>query len=133
MIDKLPGSSGYNTFAYDVALLKEFVRDETRGVDESLISGSQGGGRRRRRRGSFGRGGGSLGGSLRGSFRKIMKKKEARVVNGVYMEDSSIHSAGSLRGRRGVNTSISGGTNLFNEIKSNENKNPRRASTSGNL
>lgn len=132
MIDKLPGSSGYKTFAYDVALLKEFVGDETRGVDERLGTGSQGGGRRRRRRGSFSRGGGSLGGSLRGSFRKIIKKKEPRGA-GVYMEDSSIHSAGSLRGRRGVNTSIAGGMNLFNEIKDNEKNNPRRAATSSKM
>jgi hypothetical protein len=114
MIDKLPGSVGYKSFAYDVALLKEFVREESPRDNAASSMNSA----RQRRRGFKG----GLGGSLRGSFRKIRRKKDARNV----ALDSSIHSQGSLRGRRGVNSSIAGSGNVFNEIKAGDLKNPRR-------
>ena len=115
MIEKLPGSSGYRSFAYDVALLEEFVR-EPDSRDAAGATGSHGGRRRSRIGGSL-RGGSLRGGSLRGSFRKIRKKND----NGSRGLDSSTHSLGSLRGRKGISFNISGAGNL-EESKASEAK-----------
>jgi hypothetical protein len=70
MIVKLPRSDGYSKFAYQVALLKEFVRD-----DENKDS----------------------------SFRRRIGNNSFRGNNGL---DSSVHSAGSLRGRGNNSSSV---------------------------
>jgi hypothetical protein len=71
-IEKLPGSKAYNSFAYDTALLQDFVVDQGKGGRRSM-SGSH--------RGSVTAlrlSGGSFRGSLRGSFRSrsVFRKKQ---------------------------------------------------------
>lgn len=118
MIMKLPGSGNYNSFAYSIDLLKEFVRSD----DDRHGHLTRSAHRHQR-----------LGGSFRASFRGASlfgKKKEADL-------DSSIHSAGSLRGRSRSNqpgrpvgpvvntSSVHGSGNLFKEWNSGGMKNPR--------
>jgi hypothetical protein len=80
MISKLPNADMYNSFAYHVSLLKDFVRGDVNGGTHSTRSFR--GGRR----------GGSLrGGSFRGSIL-------SRTVHNKPIKDSSVHSVGSLRG-----------------------------------
>ena len=106
MITKLPGSGNYNTFAYSVELLKEFVRTDEDGGSRSMNPAHQ--------RRSF-----RSGGSFRASFRgaSLFARK-----------DTSIRSVGSFRGRNrsfssgknkrsGVNTSIQEPGNLWKEWK----------------
>ena len=100
MIDKLPGSgSSYDTFAYDVTLLQEFVRD-----DEKQTQRRRGGSlNRSNSRTSMFRGGGSISSRFRrgGSTGRYGRKGDVVV-------DSSVHSAGSLRGRtRNNNNNLS--------------------------
>eukprot|EP00934_Nitzschia_sp_Nitz4_P003188 Nitzschia sp. Nitz4//scaffold81_size91200//84479//86307//NITZ4_005003-RA/size91200-snap-gene-0.26-mRNA-1//1//CDS//3329558761//3178//frame0 len=92
MIDKLPGSSSYDTFAYDIALLKEFSREDK--DDKRLTNSMRAGGRRRM---GSGMNSSLRGASLRGSFRggSMFGRKGKKDDM-----DSSIHSAGSLRGRQ---------------------------------
>ena len=96
MIAKLPGSGNYDAFAYDVGLLKEFVRED----DEAggpLTSSLRSGGGRKKRLGSGLNRSHNGGSSLRGSFRggSILGRKPKR--DGL---DGSLHSVGSLRGRQ---------------------------------
>lgn len=87
MIDKLPFATNYSSYAYDIALLKDFVRDD----------GPREGGPRSRSVRLSGRKVPmkrqiSAGGSFRNSFRgSIFKKKN---------KSGSLHKSGSLRGRR---------------------------------
>lgn len=84
MIEKLPHSATFETYAYDVAKLKEFSNkeDEKDGMTRSvhLSSGKKKQNMSLQRSGSF-----------RGSFRFAKKKGN---------KSGSLHSAGSLRGRR---------------------------------
>jgi hypothetical protein len=71
-IEKLPGAKMYNSFAYDTALLRDFVTD-----------GERGGGARRSLSGShrpaaYRLSGGSFRGSLRGSLSKSVFRKKQR-------------------------------------------------------
>lgn len=95
MIAKLPGSGIYDAFAYDVALLKEFVREDEEGRGPLTSSLHTGGGRKKRLGSGLNRshnGGSSLRGSFRGS---ILGRKPKRDTL-----DGSLHSVGSLRGRQ---------------------------------
>ena len=118
-----PGSSSYNSFAYHVALLKEFVRENDPGGKGSQSNRSH----RKLRRNN----------SLRGSFRSgggLLNFNERAVAM-----DGSVHSAGSLRGFRTnnsnpsskggpVNTSVpgSGAGGVYQEWKSKGLMNPRK-------
>jgi len=98
MIDKLPGSVAYDRFAYDVALLKDFLREED--GDNLTSSVRSGGGGRKKRLGS-GMNNGSLrstahGAPLRGSFRGGSRFGKKPILE----RDDSIHSVGSVRGRQ---------------------------------
>jgi hypothetical protein len=91
MINKLPNSNNYNTFAYDINLLRDFVRDDE-GRDTGASRSARLSGRRmlttqRRMSG----GGGSLRGSFRGSIFNLRNRS------------GSIHSQGSRRGRESTN------------------------------
>lgn len=103
MIAKLPGSAAYDGFAYDVTLLKEFLREEEGG--ENLTSSMRSGGGRKKRLGSGMNNNGSLRSSVKmgGSFRGGSRFARKFVMDG----DDSIHSAGSLRGRRNFARSAS--------------------------
>jgi hypothetical protein len=89
MIAKLPGSGSYDSFAYEVALLKDFLREEDDDNGKLTSSMRTGGGRKKRR-------GGGLNNSLRASFRggSMFGRKPTRD-----QLDNSVHSLGSLRGR----------------------------------
>jgi len=97
MIAKLPGSGNYETFAYDVGLLKEFVREEDDGGGGPLTSSLRTGGGRKKRFGSGLNRSHNGGSSLRGSFRGglVLGRKPKRDAL-----DGSLHSVGSLRGRQ---------------------------------
>jgi hypothetical protein len=105
MVDKLPGSMDYDNFAYNVSLLKDFLREDE---GENLTSSMRSGGGRKKRLGS-GLNNGSLRSSmnaapLRGSFRGGSRfGRKPVVVDG----DDSIHSVGSVRGRQKVNRTAS--------------------------
>ena len=97
MLDKLPGSAVYDNFAYDVNLLKDFLREEE---GENLTSSMRSNGGRKKRMGS-GLNNGSLRSSmhaapLRGSFRGGSRFGKKLILEG----DDSIHSVGSVRGRQ---------------------------------
>jgi len=98
MISKLPGSSSYDNFAYEVVLLKDFVRDEddANQADGKLTSSMRIGGGRKKRHGSGLNNSHNMGSPLRASFRggSLFGRKGKR--DGL---DGSIHSVGSLRGR----------------------------------
>jgi hypothetical protein len=121
MIAKLPGSGNYKTFAYEVALLKEFVSDDHQPRDGTTQSA-----RHKQRKGN------GITGSFRGSFRGS-SLFFSRKKNQPDHFDSSVHSEGSLRGRnnsnqpkRGNASSVHGSGNLFKEWKSGGMKNPRQ-------
>lgn len=105
MIAKLPGSSSYDNFAYEVALLKDFVRDED---DENQTGGKltasmrTGGGRKKRRGSGLNN---SMGSSLRASFRGGSLFGRKAKKDG--LDNGSIHSVGSLRGRNNIGRSAS--------------------------
>lgn len=76
-IEKLPGAKVYNSFAYDTALLRDFVTDGERGSSaRRTLTGSHHGAAAYRLSGGSFRG--SLRGSFRGSFRSksVFKKKQ---------------------------------------------------------
>lgn len=99
MIAKLPGAGSYDAFAYDVGLLKDFVREDDEDGGPLTSSLRTGGGRKKRIGSGLNRSHNT--GSLRGSFRggsfrggTLFGRKPKR--DGL---DGSLHSAGSLRGR----------------------------------
>ena len=82
MMDKLPHSAAFETYAYDVSKLREFTRkdDEKDGITRSVrLSGGS-------KKLSL-----QKSGSLRGSFRFTKKKGNM---------SGSLHQSGSLRGKR---------------------------------
>jgi hypothetical protein len=104
MVDKLPGSAAYDNFAYDITLLKDFLREEE---GENVTSSMRSREGRKKRHGS-GLNNGSLRASmsntnLRGSFRGGSRFGRKLKLDG----DDSIHSAGSVRGRKTRNTTVS--------------------------
>ena len=97
MISKLPGSSTYDSFAYEVSLLNEFIRDDAEEGSKdpkSLTASLHGSAGRKKKRSSVGMRGSlhALGGSLRGSS-LFSKKNRREELSG------SVHSIGSFRGR----------------------------------
>ena len=98
MIAKLPGSGIYDSFAYEVALLKDFLRDDNDTAGQ--LSASMGTGRgRKKRHGSGLNSSHNPGLSLRNSFRGGSLFGRKPKSDGL---DGSIHSQGSLRGRSNV-------------------------------
>lgn len=98
MIDKLPSSSSYDSFAYEVALLEDFVQDGDGGNGKTAMTSSlRQPGRKKRRATGLNN---SLrdGSSMRGSFRRA-SMFSIKKTPGKDELNSSIHSAGSLRGR----------------------------------
>lgn len=106
MIAKLPGSNSYDSFAYDIGLLKDFVRedDEENQLGGKLTASMRASSGRKKRRGSGLNNSQRVGASLRGSLRggSIFGRKAKR--DGL---DGSIHSVGSLRGRNNFGRSSS--------------------------
>lgn len=97
MITKLPGSSTYDSYAYEVSLLKEFIQDdsEQESKDPKTLTASLHGNAGRKKRRSVGGMRGSLhalGGSLRGKA-LFSKKNRSDELSG------SVHAIGSFRGR----------------------------------
>ena len=106
MIDKLPSSSSYDSFAYEVALLEDFVQDGDAGNGKTAITSSLRQPGRKKRRATGLNNSLRVGSSMRGSFRGASRfgiKKTA----GKDELNSSIHSAGSMRGRNTVTRAAS--------------------------
>ena len=106
MSDKLPSSSSYDSFAYEVALLEDFVQDGDGGNGKTAITSSLRQPGRKKRRATGLNNSLRVGSSMRGSFRGASRFGVKKTA-GKDELNSSIHSAGSLRGRNNFNRAAS--------------------------